>query len=1350
VSRTAGALFLILGCLMAAAAPANAQLTFTEPQTVSTGETNGTEPKVVVDAAGNATGVWREVVSGVQRLRTAYRPARAFFGDLRTISSGAGDALEPDLATADDGTAIVSWYQSSSIRYAIKPAGATTFNPPATIAGATDADLAFDRAGNALLVYAIPQASPAGYRVEAISRPAGGGFGTPVVLDTLLKTTVNNAALSGVSVGIDRQGNAAAAWEVLPSISTSDPYNEANIRATYRPAGGAFETTTTVANRNSDAAVRNPRVAVTNGAAFVLYDRAYDAGAGSAQHVHRTGVGTWSGFTNYAGLESAGANGAGAWTGVSVDDAGNVLATVLNGLTWSEGYLPTGTTTFAAPRPTPGRGPLVLHRDGTASQLARNTSTGALSYVPRAAGVAGAFGTPVPFGSANQDLALAVGPTGFVAAMWVQTDGANLRVKARFGDPPAPPAPPGTPPVPLPPPLLPPPPPEPPVPSAIQQARPITADDATVLTVAVAGNVDRLQWQVNGGRVVTATKTGGLLPRSIRLRLRGTPTVKVTATGPGGTRTFSRAFAVPDDPDDADARKVRAGEPSGTPDVYAVGDAPVLLGRTGCGTTKIYAGGREVIGCFKPVDDTGDIPGAESGAIAALARAYKLNRNDAALMQRAVRLTDGYVATGTIALDGLWPVIPKGAARVVWYPQAESLVSSNADFRVAGQLVGPPGNGFDLHLDTAGNFIDLGSVQHGPMNLGGFPLVGSFDVQLGGGFAKVQTSIKYPSFISRNGIDVAPRVGLYASPYAFEGVDGYTTGSYTVNFGPIGVRNFKLTYRAASNQWEGGADLCMFGEYCLDFQPPAGGLGFAGGDLVYAKTTHAYGKPGQVLAPGLSLQNIGMGFALDPTRVFGDARLALGAVVTVDGKAVFAFPSGASPYQLRREEAGNAFPAAMFNTKFSRPVIAMSADVGLDIPVLGSTTLGGGYLVFESGGYIAAGGGASVDVLGIIGFSGRMDAEYDLTTTRTNVHGDIRACLIAVDDDLCAGAVVHMSRGIGLEGGAGACAQIGPVSIGAGKKWAEAVPYVWPIDGCKWSPFKVDVRAAAAQADGTRTVTIREGDPPVAIQLNGKDSSPLVKVTGPNGQTVQSADDGLAVSADRHVRIVRFNAAGAHFTTIGFQGAELRRQAPAEPARDVLRPGGRRGAQADRPDHRRQGPPAVHPGPEPRPAPDRRRVRARRHRRRGEDRRALPAAVAGARHAQALAGAPKRHVAPRLVGRRARRQDVRDDADHVDGQAGLQDHTAGVGDVHQGRQGRVGHGHRARGRALPREQDRQADVQEDRQGELVAVREAHEVQGRQEEGQLPVAQRAYAPYRFSEAFDSRLLSTFSAGVAWSV
>ena len=380
-----------------------------------------------------------------------------------------------------------------------------------------------------------------------------------------------------------------------------------------------------------------------------------------------------------------------------------------------------------------------------------------------------------------------VGPTGATVASWPERGAGNYLTKAAFGYIPKPPPDPGSPP----PPPLPPPPPDPPAPSAIQVARPLESGQASIFTLKVSGQVDRLEWDVNGAKM-TGRVVNGRLQDSIRLRIgSGAVNVRVRAVGPGGSTNFSRAVAGPKEPrDDASKKVSRSIDGS----VVAVGEGSVLGGKSKtCGPVTVASSIQELSGCFIPVDDLSDIPTGERGVLDALADAYHLGANDGALMSRAVELSDGYITPGTLVVNGIWPVMPSGSAKLVLFQQAEVLTSSNAAFKVGNNLIRPNTNGFRLRLPKRRDDIDLGVVRRPSSltDLGGFKYTGDFKVKLGLSFATIETGLQFPNLVTRNGQPLTVKMAFYASPDAFSGLDNLTIGTFGVNFGPMPIHNFR-------------------------------------------------------------------------------------------------------------------------------------------------------------------------------------------------------------------------------------------------------------------------------------------------------------------------------------------------------------------------------------------------------------------------------------------------------------------------------------------------------------------------------------------------------------------------------
>ena len=1159
----------LIAC-MALIAPAGAGATLTwtaPPQTLSTAERNASQPQVAFDATGNATAVWVESDGTNSSIHVATGPPGGYLTVQSTpISSATVQAVNPHIAVAPNGSATVVWaqvQQSSPLRYDVyrsdRPAGGT-FGPAQNMTASISesvagANVAIDAAGNTLIAWVdgngFLDSTYVAPNLQTMFRPAGGIFTPPLTrYATTGPDAFDEGIVADIAVTFDAQGNALIAWDGNFQTSNQDRFSH-QVHAIVRDANGTYEAAQLVANESSllEREIDLGPVAMSNGTALVSWVRS-DTSYAAAQVAERpAGSSTWTPDQTLAGQAASSSFKFGDIGGLAVDPSGNALAATDGFSSAGTGsqlsFKPAATALFGAPVLTSAAGAstsddrvgidatgaaVVTHAQAVGSDV----HTFAASRTPGAGGTLDTFQDLGPFDeTSGSPVVLGVAAPGNAAMAWIR-QGANDALQFVAGITPAP----GTPP---PPPVIPPPQPEPPVPSAIQLARPMSTGDATVVTVTVTGNIDRLVWSVPGNSNAVGRVVGGVLQRSVRFRApHGAFGVKVTAIGPGGSKTFSRSFSGSREPSDAVGEKLLEHVNDA---VVATGTEAVLTDKSSrCGPVTIDAGDHELSGCFKPAEELDEIPSAERGVLVPLAAALKADRTNAAVMRRAVELTDGYVGSGTVLLDGTWPIVPRGGASIVSYPQAEALTSSNASLTVGGIGVGATSSGFNLHLDTSPGSISLGAIPPPPGNrgIGGFPFVGDFTVSLQKTFATIKTTLRLSTDITYHGVPLQVPVTLGASPSAISIPPGLSVGPYDVEFGLLPLQRFIARYQPASDSWVAQASVCLL-QQCIDLVPPGGEIDFVGGKLVRASATHTYDPPGKPVAPGVFLENVGAGFGLNPSRLFGHGRIGIGQFIKVDGRIVYAAPSAAAPYFLRHDEVGDTFPPNYYSMALTRPLIAMGADEILTLPVIGDTTLAGGYLLYEFPGFISVGGSASLNVLGIISYSGSVSGQYDVLKQAYNLHGDIRACLIAVKG-ICAGSVANFSRGPGLEGGAGACLEVGPVHIGGGVQWSHPqTPIIWPFDGCKWSRFKIDINPSrslrASGTDASYGVTVKAGAPSQAMRLDAATEAPRVTVTGPGGQSLSSTDAGVDYSPGGKLRVVRYDGIEGHFTTVGFEHA---------------------------------------------------------------------------------------------------------------------------------------------------------------------------------------------------------------------
>ena len=223
--------------------------------------------------------------------------------------------------------------------------------------------------------------------------------------------------------------------------------------------------------------------------------------------------------------------------------------------------------------------------------------------------------------------------------------------------------------------------------------------------------------------------------------------------------------------------------------------------------------------------------------------------------------------------------------------------------------------------------------------------------------------------------------------------------------------------------------------------------------------------PGIALFPGVQLNRIGAGFGLNPSRLLGGARVTAVGIFEIDGALALAFPTSAQPFILRRDEVGQAFPAKLYDNRYTTFTLAIGADAYLKVPLIDTRMrLGGAYLLYNAPGYVAFGGGIDFDFFDIVSITGHADGEFNVANARFNLGVHARVCVV---DIICAGADANVSD-IGVGGCVNVDAYIGDVNIGGGVVYSPFDVVIWPFDGCRWTRFadRNVFGASAAQSGG--------------------------------------------------------------------------------------------------------------------------------------------------------------------------------------------------------------------------------------------------------------------------------------------
>ena len=283
---------LVAGAALWTALPATAVVGWTKPNQVFTSEVNSIVPDaghrrlaldVGSDAAGTATAVWLQQVSGSCHAEWATRPPggaswgspHPFAGPPGTCPVTTGGIV---LAVNAAGAAIATWVDGAEVWAAVRPAGAGFRTAVKLSSGLTNSPTASINKDGTIAVGWVMQSGgfsdPSPFQARV--RPAGGSFGS---VETVAVPGASSVFNPRIAVGPG--GDVIAAWArtVPVDLTTSDDV----IEMAYRPANGTFPS---APSQTLDGPVTHRTGALTDAAP----DLAYDAtGRATATWIHDTG-----------------------------------------------------------------------------------------------------------------------------------------------------------------------------------------------------------------------------------------------------------------------------------------------------------------------------------------------------------------------------------------------------------------------------------------------------------------------------------------------------------------------------------------------------------------------------------------------------------------------------------------------------------------------------------------------------------------------------------------------------------------------------------------------------------------------------------------------------------------------------------------------------------------------------------------------------------------------------------------------------------------------------------------------------------------------------------------------------
>lgn len=441
------------------------------------------------------------------------------------------------------------------------------------------------------------------------------------------------------------------------------------------------------------------------------------------------------------------------------------------------------------------------------------------------------------------------------------------------------------------------------------------------------------------------------------------------------------------------------------------------------------------------------------------------------------------VSEGTIRLNGL-ELVPDSGVKIIINARART-IDSTGDVTV--QLHAPGTSPVVLAKDIL--HIKLpsggppresggcrGQLLHGfdggRAVLKGFPIAGTIEPILQEDSVCIPISLELPKVFG----GVRGDATLRASNQRGLHLESLDIRANTIALGPVLMRDLRISYKAAGDEWTGGANLTF---------PPGWTAGatvtFRAGEFRGASITLGF-HPGIPIFSGVFLNRVTAGFKADPLELTAGVRVGafpLPAydvfVIAVDGRLVASF---GDPFRL---EIGGSLAILGFNFA--------SAEV-----------------VIRSDGYFHAKAGLRIN-LKVISVAGT--AEIFVDGPNEAFGGSAEASVAIFGFKIGNAEVVLSSKALGVCGPSG----IPFIDAGFVIVWGEEAKPLW--GDCDLDEYKVPLNGRrAVRAAQAGSINVPANTPTTSLRVTGQGGVPSVVVVTPAGERVTpSAAGGPGVQA---------------------------------------------------------------------------------------------------------------------------------------------------------------------------------------------------------------------------------------------
>lgn len=712
-----------------------------------------------------------------------------------------------------------------------------------------------------------------------------------------------------------------------------------------------------------------------------------------------------------------------------------------------------------------------------------------------------------------------------------------------------------------------------------------SATSRTVLDASASAGATKYMWDLNGDERNDIACSGDQPVLGTRLTRAGTRSIGLTTVGQAGTSVTSSKLVAVTGP------KLGAKAAKSVPQSAVCGKTPAVVigGKDAPCADALTFGVIEVAGCLKRVTTPDQVPNSERASLKKMIAEFNANPQmreyvftacvdlgmqdcresrssvDMRSSGTALANTDFYYSDAAVKVNGI-RIQPNGSSAVVLAPSIGRIMASNASMSLEGI---PLSAGREINLDVTGkgpltNSIfgqgeavdlkkELGigpvSIAKGADSIGGFLPIGSVDLAFKRSgiqrFTEVGVQLQLPKEFNLLGGGKPPSGsttikadnarGLYLDALSLRVDDAY--------IGPVHFSKVAFDYTKAGkpqppfncrrDYWKATAEIFLGsrenGDAGLALAPPPdlNGIAFCEGSFKSAGGTLQFGKSRPQVFPGVFIDSIDLGLQLRPTVIRGGGTVSVADVITVNGVLLLVFASGDEPYRLVGQDAQTF--SGLAGQRFTSTSVLMGGNYGFRVPGAGvDLRFANGYMAYSAPGRVMMGGGFRVDDIPLMTLEGGVDGDFDLDRRLFSVHGRVRADIEGLPWSPLGVEAWVTSKGVVV------CGEVSGLAPGAGYKWGDSLPEIWFPDGCTPSPYwETGLSKSQGLSSNGLGFTVVKGERK-GVKLRGTDAAPSVRVVGPNGVSVSTADGtfgqrgGIAVLRHPQTRTTYIGVAKGH------------------------------------------------------------------------------------------------------------------------------------------------------------------------------------------------------------------------------